>query len=88
MSDPVFTDPAAPGVTIPLSTIVGGSETGVLQYLRDGLTEAQHELALASDQLGRAREVVQQRELALARAEAKAASWRTAHEAAKTAFGR
>lgn len=84
-AEPVYRDPDV-GVTIPLSTIVGGSETGVLQHLRAGLDEALAELAVATAALGEARGVVDRAELQLARAEARAASWRLALESAEAAF--
>lgn len=75
------------GVTIPLSTIVGGSQLGVLQRLNDGLDEAEVDHATIVAKLAEAREEVDRLELALARADSRVVAWRDAHAAAKRAFG-
>lgn len=85
MSEPVYRDTAA-GVTIPLSTIIGGSQTGVLKHLKEGLEDAAVALAMRAGELRDAQAVVERLELAVARAESKVDAWRTAHDAAKAAF--
>lgn len=83
-AEPTFIDPA--GVTIPLSTIVGGQQSGVLKHLEAGLGAAKERRARAVEHLDRARAEFDAARLGYERSEAGVSAWQIALDSARKAF--